>query len=180
MVTMYELMTDTPPSELMALSAVVLPRLMQARSEVMTREVKTARIGMFQPGATWDSHFENGRPLSRANDQSCLEAVATSLMQQDVRQTMTMPTMKFVAKYDLVPLKKTAINGWPIGVSLIATRSGPTVKQSVIAIRKLKAAFGPTVHMIALGMASALLVLLLLSGVDRRELTDRGVLELFG
>ena len=93
---------------------------------------------------------------------------------------MTMPTMKFVAKYDLVPLKKTAINGWPIGVSLIATRSGPTVKQSVIAIRKPKAAFGPTVHMIALGMASALLVLLLLSGVDRRELTDRGVLELFG
>jgi hypothetical protein len=138
---------------LIALRAVVLPRLMQARSEVMTREVKTARIGMFQPGATCESQRLAGRPLSRANDQSCLEAVATSLMQQDVRQTMTMPTMKFVARYERVPLKKTWMKGWPIGVSLIASRSGPTVKQSVIAIRNPKAALGPTVHMIALGMA---------------------------
>jgi hypothetical protein len=53
------------------------------------------------------------------------------------------------------------MKGWPIGVSLMATRSGPTVKQSVIAIRKPKAAFGPTVHMIALGMAEVLLVAIL-------------------
>lgn len=135
----------------------------------MTRDVKTARIGMFQPGATCESHRLAGRPLSRANDQSCLEAVATSLIQHEVRQTMTMPTMKFVARYDRVPLKKTYdtlditdaksialkytwMKGWPIGVSLIAVKSGPTVKQSVIAMRKPKAAFGPTVHMIALGI----------------------------
>lgn len=51
--------------------------------------------------------------------------------------------------------------GWPKGVSLIATRSGPTVKHSVIAIRKPNAAFGPTVHMIALGMAKVMLGLLM-------------------
>lgn len=136
----------------MAFKAVALPRLMQARSDVITKEVRTARMGIFHPGATWDNQRLPGRPLSRANDHSCLEAVATSLMQQDVRQTMTIPTIKFVAKYDRVPLKKTWMNGCPSAVSLIATRSGPTVKQRVMAIRKPKAAFGPTVHIIALGI----------------------------
>lgn len=43
---------ETPPRELIALSAVVEPRLMQARRDVMTREVKTERSGMFQSGET--------------------------------------------------------------------------------------------------------------------------------
>lgn len=36
----------------MAFKAVVLPMLIQASKEVTTRETRTARIGMFQPGST--------------------------------------------------------------------------------------------------------------------------------
>ena len=51
-VSIYEQRMATPPSELIAFKAVVEPRLMQARRDVITRDVSTARIGMFQPGAT--------------------------------------------------------------------------------------------------------------------------------
>lgn len=119
----YELSTETPPSELIALRAVVEPRFMQASSDVMMKEMRTDRNGMFQPGVTWvqiisskevlqDStgrltcaiQPENGKPLSLANDHSCREAVATSLMQHEVKQTTTMDTMALVAAKDRVPL----------------------------------------------------------------------------
>lgn len=52
----------------MAFKAVEEPRLMQARREVMMKEMRTERRGMFQPGATWDIQVEPGTPLSRAKD----------------------------------------------------------------------------------------------------------------
>ena len=71
----------------MALSATYDPMLIMLNKVLMTTETKTALSGMFQLSGTCDSHFEHGRPLSRANDQSCREAVATSLMQADVSMT---------------------------------------------------------------------------------------------
>lgn len=81
----------------MALRAVEEPRLMHARRVQMMRETKTALSGMFLPGDTLDSHFEKGRPPSRANDQVCLEQQANSLMAQQIRSMMTMAVMTFVA-----------------------------------------------------------------------------------
>ena len=52
MVMMYEVSIDTLPQELIAFRAVVDPRLMQAMSELTTRETATARSGIFQPGST--------------------------------------------------------------------------------------------------------------------------------
>ena len=43
---------ETLPHELIAFKAVVEPRLMQAISELTTREIATARIGMLKPGVT--------------------------------------------------------------------------------------------------------------------------------
>lgn len=43
---------ETLPQELIAFSAVEEPRLMQAMSELTTRETATAWSGMFQPGVT--------------------------------------------------------------------------------------------------------------------------------
>ena len=40
-------------SELIALRATVEPMLMRERRMVMTREMKTALRGIFQPGLTW-------------------------------------------------------------------------------------------------------------------------------
>ena len=51
-VIMYELSTATLPRELMALRATVEPRLMHARREVTSQDTRTARNGMFHPGAT--------------------------------------------------------------------------------------------------------------------------------
>jgi hypothetical protein len=45
---------------------------------------------------TRDSQTEPGSPPSRAKDQICLEAVATSLMQQAANKMMTMATMVLV------------------------------------------------------------------------------------
>ena len=80
----------------MALRAVEDPRLMQARRELMKNERHTARSGIFNPGGTTARKSEKGRPLSRANDQTCLEAVATSLTQQDETSMITHAVMAFV------------------------------------------------------------------------------------
>lgn len=48
-------------------------------------------------GLTYERVEEKGRPLSRAKDQSCRDAVATSLMVLDVRVTIRTVTMTFVA-----------------------------------------------------------------------------------
>lgn len=52
MVMMYEVRIETHPHELMALSAVDEPRLMQAIMEVTKMERPTDCSGMFQPGVT--------------------------------------------------------------------------------------------------------------------------------
>jgi hypothetical protein len=80
----------------MALSATYDPMLIMLSKVLITTETNTAFSGMFQLSGTWESHFEHGRPLSRANDQSCLEAVATSLIQADVSIT-TMIIVMIVA-----------------------------------------------------------------------------------
>jgi hypothetical protein len=107
----YEERIETPPRELMAFKAVESPRLMQASKELTTTETKTARTGTFHPGVTLlvsqiqvliqiqltcDSQFEPGKPLSRAKDQICLDAVATSLMQQETSNIMTIAVMALV------------------------------------------------------------------------------------
>jgi hypothetical protein len=107
----YEERIETPPRELMAFKAVESPRLMQASIELTTTETKTARTGTFHPGVTLlvsqihvlmqiqltrDSQFEPGKPLSRAKDQICLDAVATSLMQQETSNIMTIAVMTLV------------------------------------------------------------------------------------
>jgi hypothetical protein len=51
-VTKYEEMMAMLPRELMALSAVLEPRLIQAIKDVTTKETLTACIGIFQPGVT--------------------------------------------------------------------------------------------------------------------------------
>jgi len=43
---------ETRPSELMAFNAVEEPGVMQARSDVMSKQVKTARSGELEPGTT--------------------------------------------------------------------------------------------------------------------------------
>jgi len=97
MVIMYEARTETPPRELTAFRAVVDPRLMQARMEVTAKETATERSGMFQPIGTTESQDDPGRPPSRAKDQSCLDAVATS----DTQQALSMTTM--IAVMTLAP-----------------------------------------------------------------------------
>lgn len=48
----YDVRTDTPPRELIALRAVVEPMLMQASREVTTKDTRTDRTGRFHPGGT--------------------------------------------------------------------------------------------------------------------------------
>lgn len=81
----YEMRSDTPPSELMALRATEDPKLMQERRHVTTKETRTARTGRFHPGVTCGnqqlhqkvsgnltlaSQDEAGRPPSRAKDHT--------------------------------------------------------------------------------------------------------------
>lgn len=65
---MYENRKETPPRELIALRATVDPRLIKDSKAVMNTVRQTARTGISQPGATYDSHVEPGRPRSRAKD----------------------------------------------------------------------------------------------------------------
>ena len=116
MVMAYEVRMETPPSELMAFSAVAEPRLMQASKELTTegnkngakwdvparrylREVR--QVSSYRQAKarclTRDSQREPGNPSSRANDQICLDAVATSLTQHEMSKTMTMVVMTFTA-----------------------------------------------------------------------------------
>ena len=113
MVTMYDVVIETLPQELIAFRAVVEPRLMQAIREATTSETPTAWIGMFQPGVTLqllaqedsgeyslltlEMNTEPGSPRSRANDHICREAVATSLMHEAVSRMTTIATMVLVA-----------------------------------------------------------------------------------
>jgi len=96
MVMKYEPRIDTPPSELMALRAVEEPRLMHASRELMKNDRHTARSGMFHPGGTTARKSLKGRPLSLAKDHTCLEAVATSLTQQEETSIITHAVMAFV------------------------------------------------------------------------------------
>lgn len=75
---------ETPPRELIAFKAAAEPMLIRDSKLLMTKDTQTARSGMFQPGETLESQSEPGRPRSRAKDQSCRDAVATSLMHADV------------------------------------------------------------------------------------------------
>jgi hypothetical protein len=77
----------------MAFSATYDPMLIMLNKVLITTETKTAFSGIFQLSGTRESHFEHGRPLSRANDQSCLEAVATSLIQAEVSMTTMIMVM---------------------------------------------------------------------------------------
>lgn len=91
---------------------------MRERRTVTRREMRTALMGMFQPGVIWmwergvscagvkgaevsrltcESIPWNGTPLSRANDHNCREPVATSLIVLEVSVTMRMVTMTLVA-----------------------------------------------------------------------------------
>jgi len=96
-VIMYDERMALLPREFMALRAVEEPMFRHASKQVTTRETRTARMGIFQPGVTIASHFEPGRPRSRANDQSCLDAVAVSLIQQDVIVRIIMVVRMLVA-----------------------------------------------------------------------------------
>lgn len=95
-VMVYENRIEVPPSELIAFKAVEDPMLMSDNKLLTTKETQTARSGMFQPGDTLDSHAEPGRPPSRAKDQICRDAVATSLIQAEVSM-MIMITVITVA-----------------------------------------------------------------------------------
>jgi len=96
MVMKYEPRIDTPPRELMAFRAVEEPRLMHARRELTKKDRHTARTGIFHPGGTTAKKSLKGRPLSLAKDHTCLEAVATSLTQQDETNMITHAVMAFV------------------------------------------------------------------------------------
>lgn len=52
---------------------------------------------MEEDNITCEMKPEKGKPLSRANDQICREAVATSPMQQEVRVMMMMAVITLVA-----------------------------------------------------------------------------------
>lgn len=52
---------------MMALKAVSEPMLMRASRTVIMQVSAMELAGMFFFGSTWPIHFENGRPLSRAN-----------------------------------------------------------------------------------------------------------------
>jgi hypothetical protein len=51
-VTMYDVRIETLPQESMAFKAVVDPRSMQARRELISSETNRAWSGIFQPGVT--------------------------------------------------------------------------------------------------------------------------------
>jgi hypothetical protein len=51
-VTMYDVRIETLPQDLMAFKAVVDPRSMQARRELISNETHRAWSGIFQPGVT--------------------------------------------------------------------------------------------------------------------------------
>lgn len=97
-------------NEAMALRAAAEPRLSRAMTIPKPMETETALSGMFQPGATYNKMVsgawsgvdemltfcncgEKGKPLSRAKDQICRDAVAISLMTAEIRVMMTMATM---------------------------------------------------------------------------------------
>ena len=75
-VTKYDARIETPPNELMAFSAVDDPRLIQASSEVMTKEMSTARMGMFQPGETCGGVSIIGLPHLRSRTSYVANEVA--------------------------------------------------------------------------------------------------------
>lgn len=55
---------ETPPSELIAFSAVEEPRLIQASTLVTITQISTARTGIFQRWLTRVRKLENGKPLT--------------------------------------------------------------------------------------------------------------------
>lgn len=51
----------------MAFKATDEPRLMQAIAEQTTQETLTARMGIFQPGVTWEKIISPGENMERGN-----------------------------------------------------------------------------------------------------------------
>lgn len=99
----YEDIREPMVSVTIARSAVVEPIFISDRRLVTAKETITALSGIFHPGVTYSVSFsfrkirhcegaltypknpENGRPRSRAKDQSWREAVAISVMELAVR-----------------------------------------------------------------------------------------------
>lgn len=114
--TMYADMSDVIVREMMALRATCDPMLISERRMVTPRETITEFKGMFHPGVTcqysqlelfqifgffdrptYAKKDENGMPSSRANDHSCRDAVATSVMVLAVNVTIRTAVIAFVA-----------------------------------------------------------------------------------
>ena len=108
-------------NEAMAFRAAAEPRLRRAMTIPNPMETETALSGMFQPGATYNGLVsgvwlevdelptfcncgEKGKPLSRAKDQICRDAVAISLMTAEMRVMITMATMISVPAWLFVTL----------------------------------------------------------------------------
>jgi hypothetical protein len=173
----------------MAFNAVLEPMLIQASMQVTQKTTPTARRGIFHPGVTFEKGVsqplrmnwkgdnytcerkpEKGRPLSRANDQICLDAVATWLMQHVVRQMTMIAVMTLAAARLPVALYNTWIKGYRVGVARTLSTS-PNVKINVTAMMNPIPAFRTCDHMIAFGsVAGASLISSAISnsrGLDR-------------
>ena len=88
--------TEIAPSEVMAFRATEEPMLIKESKAETVSETATAGRGMFQPGETLESQVWPGSPASRAKDQICREAAATSVRAHEESMTMIIAVMTFV------------------------------------------------------------------------------------
>ena len=88
----------------MAFNAALLPMLIIDSKIVTPSETISAFVGMSRGSTVGARNFEKGRPLLRANAQSCRDAVASTAIALAVKLMIMIAVMTLVAARDLVAL----------------------------------------------------------------------------
>ena len=131
--TIYEKISAALDTEMIALSATSDPKLMAARINEIPRHTKSALSGMSHPGRTCMIQFEQGKPLSLANAQHCLEAAAMTVMvEKNVKTTRSVPSMQ-VPAYEFVTRYTTSRTGTPV---VLSSTSSTLVMQKLDQVSK--------------------------------------------
>ena len=128
------------------------PMMKSERTTVIAKVKAIALTGTSKPGRTLAKNLENGMPPSRAKDldrvskekaligwnngaessyHSCLDAVVTLLIRQQVMSNPTRQAKVIEAAREFVALYITGTQGTPSGVLRTALGSGPIVNMIV-------------------------------------------------
>jgi hypothetical protein len=97
-------MSAAVPTEFMMLNATVLPILIKLINAVKRKEKMMLLTGNLRDGCTYDNATPNGKPRSLLKAKSCLDVVASIVVEQKMMTIITTEAIAFVPAVEPVAL----------------------------------------------------------------------------